>query len=161
MVLGASILCSTGFMLYGTSSEALTAGLDYQVASFKVSAFEQPIEPVPSVPQKSERTQIVDYLQEKFGDASVEAITIIRACENGTFDPKRVSPLNIQKSGRRSYDVGLMQINVDENNTAEQERLKDWKYNIDRGYAKYKASGNKFTQWTCAKVIGQKNYLGE
>lgn len=107
---------------------------------------------------RSERERMVDYLQEVFGDASVEAITVIRACENGTFDPKRTSGLNIQKDGRRSYDVGLMQVNVDEGNTTEIERLKDYKYNIDEAYKKYKAGKNSFYYWTCGKVVGHKTY---
>lgn len=110
---------------------------------------------------KTEKQQILAYLVEKFGDKADAAITMIRTCENSTFDPERVSPLNVQKSGRRSYDVGVMQINVDEHNTDELEKLKDWKYNIDRGYAKFKARGDKFTDWTCATVIGEKNYLGK
>jgi hypothetical protein len=109
----------------------------------------------------TEKQQILAYLVEKFGDRADKAIIMIGTCENSTFAPDRVSPLNIQKSGRRSYDVGVMQINVDELNTEEIERLKDWKYNIDRGYQKYKAAGNKFTAWTCATKIGEKNYLGQ
>jgi hypothetical protein len=107
---------------------------------------------------KTEKCQILAYLIEKFQDDAANAITMIRKCENSTFDPNRVSGLNIQKSGRRSYDIGVMQINVDELNTKEIERLKDYKYNIDRGYAKYKASGNTFHQWSCAEVIGQKSF---
>jgi hypothetical protein len=107
---------------------------------------------------KTEKCQILAYLIEKFQDDAANAITMIRKCENSTFDPNRVSGLNIQKSGRRSYDIGVMQINVDELNTSEISKLKDWKYNIDRGYAKYKASGNTFHQWSCAGVIGQKSF---
>jgi hypothetical protein len=107
---------------------------------------------------KTQKCSILAYLVEKFGDDASEAITMIRKCENSTFDPNRVSGLNIQKSGRRSYDIGVMQINVDELNTKEIEKLKDYKYNIDRGYAKYKASGNTFHQWSCAGVIGQKSF---
>lgn len=109
----------------------------------------------------TEKQKILAYIVEKFGDDAADAITMIRKCENSSFNPQIVSPLNIQKSGRRSYDVGVMQINVDENNTEEIQRLKDWKYNIDRGYQKYVGRGKKFTDWTCAHVIGQKNYLGQ
>ena len=109
----------------------------------------------------TEKQQILAYMVEKFGDDAEKAITLVYKCENSTFDPKRKSGLNIQQSGRRSYDIGVMQINVDENNLEEQEKLTNWKYNIDRGYSKYKAAGNKFTAWTCAHVVGQKNYLGQ
>lgn len=110
---------------------------------------------------KTEQQQILAYIVEKFGDRADDAIVMIRKCENSTFDPRRVSPLNIQKSGRRSFDIGVMQINVDEANTDEQERLKDYTYNIDRGYQKYHAAGDKFTAWTCASWTGDKNYLGQ
>lgn len=107
----------------------------------------------------SEKQQIYAYLVEKFGDRADDAIVMIRNCENGTFDPRRVSPLNIQKSGRRSYDVGVMQINVDEHNAEELEKLKDYKYNIDQGYKKYKASGNTFYHWTCGNHAGDYTYV--
>jgi len=123
--------------------------------------YEKPVVVISGQENYTEKQKIMAYMIEKFGDDAASAIAMIRVCENSSLDPKIVSPLNIQKSGRRSYDVGVMQINVDENNTEEIERLKDWKYNIDRGYAKYKARGNKFTDWTCATAIGQKNYLGK
>lgn len=117
--------------------------------------------PAPTIAPLSEHQQILSYIIEKFGDDADEAIAMIRVCENSTFAPDRVSGLNIQKSGRRSYDIGVMQINVDELNTAEIERLKDWKYNIDRGYAKYVSAKKTFKPWSCAPSIGQKNYLGQ
>lgn len=123
--------------------------------------YEKPVIVISGQENYTEKQKIMAYMIEKFGDDAANAIAMVRICENSTLDPRRVSPLNIQKSGRRSYDVGVMQINVDENDIEEQERLKDYKYNIDRGYAKYKARGNKFTDWTCATVIGQKNYLGK
>lgn len=110
---------------------------------------------------KTETCQMISYIAEKFEDDADEMIAIIRTCENGLFTSDRVSPLNIQQSGRRSYDVGLAQINVEETNTEEIEKLKDWKYNIDRAYQKYEGRGNKFTDWTCSTVIGQKNYLSK
>ena len=109
----------------------------------------------------TEHQQILAYLVEKFGKDADKAIIMIGTCENSTFAPDRKSPLNIQKSGRRSYDIGVMQINVDETNVEEQKRLTNWKYNIDRGYQKYHAAGDKFTAWTCSKNIGQRNYLGD
>jgi hypothetical protein len=102
---------------------------------------------------------ILDYLVKVFKHDADKAIVMIKTCENGTMDPRRMSPLNIQQSGRRSYDVGVMQINVDETNITEQEKLKGFKYNIDQGFKKYQAAGNRFTAWTCATVIGEKNYL--
>lgn len=109
----------------------------------------------------TEQQQVLAYLVEVFKDDADLAIIMIGTCENSTFAPDRKSPLNIQQSGRRSYDIGVMQINVDENDLVEQKKLTNYKYNIDKGYAKYKAAGNKFTAWTCASKIGQKNYLGQ
>ncbi len=104
----------------------------------------------------SEKQQIMAYLVEKFGDRAGDAITIINQCENHAFNPNAI---NHNHNG--TVDIGVMQINVDPSNTAEVEKLHDWKYNIDRGYAKYKSAGNKFTAWTCATVIGEKNYLNK
>lgn len=108
---------------------------------------------------KTQKQQILAYIVEKFGDRSDDAITMISKCENRGFSPTRKSGLNIQKSGRRSYDIGVMQINVDESNIVEQEKLTDWKYNIDRGYEKYHAAGDTFRPWVCAHEIWEKNYL--
>lgn len=106
----------------------------------------------------TEKQQIMAYIVEKFGDRADDAITMINSCENNGLQPRRVSKLNIQKSGRRSYDVGVMQINVEESDTAEIERLKDWKYNIDKGYEKYKAKNNTFYLWSCGHIAGDKTY---
>jgi len=125
----------------------------------EAKGYDKPIVVISGQENFTEKQKIMSYMIEKFGNDADSAIAMVKICENSTLDPRRVSPLNIQKSGRRSYDVGVMQINVDENNTEEIEKLKDWKYNIDRGYQKYKNRGNKFTDWTCAKVIGQKTYL--
>lgn len=127
---------------------------------FVAQAHAEEIKPTPTPEPKTDREKMLAYVHEKFGERADDAIKMLETCENRGLNPKIVSPLNIQKSGRRSYDVGLFQINVDEHNTAEQEKLKDWKYNTDRAYAKYSAKGNKFTAWTCAPVIGEKNYLG-
>ena len=122
---------------------------------------ERYVEIVKEVPNKckTEKCLMISYLTEKFQDRADDAIHMIKACENNSFDPTRVSGLNIQDNGRRSYDVGLFQINVDENNKEEMERLKDWKYNIDRAYEKYHAKGDTFYFWTCGKVAGDKTYV--
>lgn len=117
------------------------------------------ITPTPAPEPKTEKEKIKAYLKEKFGDRYEDGLKMLETCENSTLDPRRVSALNIQKSGRRSYDVGVMQINVDENNKAEMERLKDYKYNIDRGYEKFKAKGNTFYAWTCGYVAGDRTYV--
>ena len=130
----------------------------YELPKLEIVKVNVPVEIPTPINCTTEKCKILAYIVEKFQDDAANAITMIRKCENSTFDPKRVSPLNIQKSGRRSYDVGIFQNNVDEANRDEIERLKDWKYNIDVAYRKYKASGNNFYQWSCAGVINQKSF---
>ena len=104
---------------------------------------------------KTQRQQILAYIVEKFGDRAGDAISIINQCENHAFNPDAI---NHNPNG--SIDVGVMQINTSPT-SPEAQKLHDWKYNIDRGFAKYKSRGNKFTDWTCASVIGEKNYLSK
>lgn len=158
----------TGFLLavmvYG-SAKYLVSTVSAAAPGNEPKIIERKVEVIKEVEVdrkfKTEKQQILAYMVEKFGDRSDDAITMINKCENRGFSPTRKSGLNIQKSGRRSYDIGVMQINVDESNVAEQERLMNWKYNIDRGYEKYHAAGNKFTAWVCAPEIWEKNYLGK
>lgn len=84
---------------------------------------------------------------------------MLETCENSTLSPTRVSGLNIQKSGRRSYDVGVWQINADESDKVEIEKLKNHKYNTDRAYAKFKAKGNTFYLWSCGHVANDRTYV--
>jgi hypothetical protein len=123
----------------------------------KIVEVEKPIDR--PVKCDTEKCRILAYIVEKFQDDAANAITMIRKCENSSFDPRRVSGLNIQKSGRRSYDVGIFQINVDEENLDEIEKLKGWRYNIDQAYAKYKAHNNTFYLWTCGYVVGDYTYV--
>lgn len=106
----------------------------------------------------SEHQQILAYIVEKFGDRADDAIAMINQCENSTFNTEAMNH-NVQQSGRRSFDVGVFQMNVDEDNTAEIEKLKDWKYNIDRAYDKYHAKNNTFYFWTCGYTVKDRTYL--
>lgn len=92
------------------------------------------------------------YIVDKFGDDANLAITMLTKCENHALDPQAT---NVNKNG--SVDRGVFQIN----STNGGEEMYDWKKNIDTAYKLYKNRGNKFTDWTCAGVIGQKNYLGK
>lgn len=109
---------------------------------------------------KTQKQQILAYIVSKFGDSAADAITIIRKCENSTFDPTRMNKSN--KNG--TWDVGVMQINVDPENAAEVKKLQDYRYNIDRGYQKFlQGDGGKhrktFYLWTCGHEIGQYTYV--
>lgn len=152
-----SMVIGFAFSKYGETMKAFEI---YAQAS-EDREVKKPVVVISGQENYTEKQKIMAYMIEKFGDDAANAIAMVRICENSTLDPNRVSPLNIQNSGRRSYDVGVMQINVDELDTEEIEKLKDYKYNIDRGYKKYLNRGKKFTDWTCATVIGQKNYLGK
>lgn len=124
-------------------------------------------EPTPTqtpAPQQTLEQKILIYLVQVFGDDADKAIVMIKTCENGTFSPTRMSGVNFHKDGRKTIDVGVMQINVDVENTKEIERLKDYKYNIDRGYEKYKMGDgrkhrNSFYLWTCGHVVGDYTYV--
>lgn len=166
----------TGIVLYAgalLTKGAIVKATDYATTDYlrtvdfatpsALTVFAEPkliVEPTPVKPPKGIKQEIFEYLVEKFGDHAGDAIAIIRTCENGTFEPSRVSGVN--KNG--TIDVGVMQINVDANNTKEIEKLKDFRYNIDRGYMKWKqgdggAHRNSFYLWTCGKVINQYTYV--
>ena len=100
----------------------------------------------------TEKQQILAYIVEKFGDRSADAITLINKCENHAFNPNAI---NHNRNG--TVDRGIFQINSIHGG----EEMFDWKKNIDMAYRIYKSHGEKFTAWTCSKVIGERNYLGE
>lgn len=121
----------------------------------------KPVEtPVKTVSEActTEKCRATEYFKEKFGDRAEDGLKMLETCENRSLSTSVVSPMNIQQSGRKSYDVGFMQINVDANNTKEIEKLKDYKYNIDQGHRKFVAKNNTFYAWTCGHVIGDATY---
>lgn len=101
---------------------------------------------------KSEKQQILAYIVEKFGDRAADAITLIHTCENSTFNPRAI---NHNRNG--TVDRGVFQINSIHGG----EDMFDWKTNVDMAYTIYRSRGNKFTAWTCAHTVGEKNYLGQ
>lgn len=100
----------------------------------------------------TEKQQILAYIVQRFGDRSADAITLINQCENHAFNPRAI---NYNRNG--TVDRGIFQINSIHGG----EEMFDWKTNIDTAFKIYTAHGNKFTAWTCAHVVGEKNYLGE
>lgn len=99
--------------------------------------------------------QIEARIHEVFGDRADDAIKMLKTCENKSFDPQVVSPLN----DNGSVDVGLFQINTDPKNTDEVEKLKNWEYNIQRAYKKFEAKYRTFYYWTCGNVAGDYTYV--
>ena len=101
----------------------------------------------------TEKQQIMDYIVELFEDDANLAITMLTKCENSKLDSQ------IQGHNRNgTTDNGVFQINSIH---ATPEEMRDWKANVDMAYKIYQGWGNKFTAWTCAPVINQKNYLRE
>ena len=136
----------------------LVKAYENEVVPSPASVVVEEVSPASSSRSYSVKQEILKYIIEKFGDRSPDAIVMIKTCENSTFDPHRMSKLNIQKNGRRSYDVGVFQINVDADNEKEIEHLKDWKYNIDQAYKKYQAHENTFYLWSCGDKAGDYTY---
>lgn len=102
----------------------------------------------------TEKQQIMAYLVQVFGDRADDAITMINTCENSSFSSQTINKGN----NNGTWDVGVMQINVDPKNTEEVEKLKGYKYNIDRAYLKYKAHKNTFYLWSCGDRAGDYTY---
>jgi len=138
-------------------------------AYFSVRASEELVSPVPEASPtpsplptptptvcKTEKCQVLQYITEKFGERAADAIVIIRTCENSTFDQSRT---NHNRNG--TVDYGIFQINSIHEKRYGGAFKTDWKANIDVAFEIYKSAGEKFTPWTCAHKIGEKNYLGQ
>lgn len=128
----------------------------------EVVTIEKPVEVIKEVEVdrtfKTQKQQIMAYLVEVFGDDADDAITVLNKCENSSFNPEAI---NHNRNG--TCDIGVMQINAPCSGE-EFEKLKDWKYNIQRGYAKFKAGDggkhkNSFYLWTCGYEVGHYTYL--
>ena len=105
---------------------------------------------------KTEKCKILSYIVDKFQDDAANAITLVRTCENSTFDQKR---FNVNKNGTK--DWGIFQVNDVHSKRYGEAFKTSWKANVDVAYEIYKSAGKKFTPWTCAPIINQANYLGE
>lgn len=95
---------------------------------------------------KTQREQIVEYIFEVFGDDAVEAIVIIRKCENSKFDPKAT---NWNRNG--TWDTGIFQINEIHGYSLEQ--MQDWKQNVDAAKKIFDRAGD-WSPWSCSHEVG-------
>ncbi len=110
-------------------------------------------EATPSAALKSEKQQILEYIVEVFGEDAADAIVVVRKCENSAFNPRAV---NYNRNG--TVDRGIFQLN---SQYWGGEELFDWKTNIDKAYEVFTRAGKKWSPWTCAHVVDQKNYLNQ
>lgn len=144
-----------GFRYFTESAIAAAPGYEPQVLIKQVEVIKE-VEVDRTF--KTQKQQIMAYLVEVFGDDADDAITVLNKCENSSFNPEAVN-----HNANGTCDVGVMQINV-ACEGEEFEKLKDWKYNIQRGYAKFKAGDggkhkNSFYLWTCGYEVGHYTYL--
>lgn len=136
------------------------------ITPFPVRAYEE-VTPTPTVtpetviftptptptptPIQTEKTEILAYIVEVFGDDSADIITMVRKCENSTFDQKRG---NDNRNGTR--DQGVLQVNSVHLSGKEFPVCKkahdNWKSNIDCGKAIFDKYG--LSAWSCSKEVG-------
>ncbi len=93
---------------------------------------------------------------ERFQDDAANAITLIRKCENSTFDQSRTNHNN-----NGTIDYGIFQVNSIHTKKYGDAFIADWRANVDTAYKIYQSAGNTFRPWTCAPVVDQLNYLGQ
>ena len=161
LVMTTFLSISLGLMIYRhTHQEELISPLPVQASegvAEEITVAGQLVEPTPStLPQTTEKQQILNYIVEKFGDRSDAAIAMIYKCENSTFDQTRV---NTNNNG--TQDFGIFQINSIHEKRYGGAFKTDWKANVDVAFEIYKSAGNSFRPWTCAGIANEKNYLGQ
>lgn len=108
--------------------------------------------PTPSVSNKEE---VMAYIVEVFGDDADRAIWMAK-CESGL---RKDAYNGSNRNGTADY--GVFQINSVHIKTYGDEFTTDWKTNVEVAHKIFKAHGNSFRPWVCAKSIGEKNYLGK
>lgn len=100
---------------------------------------------------EGEKHEIFTYIVEKFGEDAGDAITLVRKCENSTFDQTRT---NHNRNG--SVDYGIFQINSIHTARFGEEFKTDWKANVDVAYEIFSEQG--WSPWACSSTIGVKSF---
>lgn len=90
---------------------------------------------------------IEQYIRLKFGVYAEDGLTMLKTCEN-----KQLNPTAINWNSNGTWDYGLWQINQVHGYT--QEQLADYQFNTDVAWKIFERAGYKFTDWTCAYVVG-------
>src|SRR3990167_10234527 len=93
----------------------------------------------PSPHPETYKTQVLKYIVDKFGDASPDAIVLLRKCENSTFSDKAI---NVNKNGTKDFSV--FQINTIHAKKYGTAFMSNWRVNVDVAYEIYKSRGNTF-----------------
>jgi len=111
-------------------------------------------EPTPTptpTPILSQKEQIIQEINQVFGDDAERGIRMLEECENRTLNPEAI---NWNKNG--SWDFGLWQINSIHGYSKEQ--LKDYRFNTKVAYKLFKNAGYSFSPWTCARYAGDRPF---
>lgn len=122
------------------------AVIEREVEVEKIVEVEKPV----AVPLgcDTEKCSILAYIVEVFQDEAANAITIIRKCENSTFDQNRT---NQNRNGTK--DWGIFQINdANANLCRGLDYQNNWKDNIDCAYKVYQSQS--WSAWACSEQIG-------
>jgi hypothetical protein len=116
-----------------------------------VEAKELP-EPTPTpTPILSQKEQIIQEINQVFGDDAERGIKMLEECENKTLNPEAI---NWNRNG--TWDFGLWQVNQIHGYSKEQ--LKDFRFNTKVAYKIFKNAGYSFSPWTCARYAGDKPF---
>lgn len=95
----------------------------------------------------SEHDQIVNYIKVVFGKDANKAFKLL-SCENPSLNPRAIN-----HNGTWSTDWGLFQLNDYYQGITNKDFLFDYKINTNIAYKIYVSWGNKFSAWTCGKLL--------
>lgn len=146
--------CVTAYVLLGVGADAVKAWntplhplSDISIVEIEV---DKPV-PVPWSNCKTEKCKILAYIVDVFQDDSADAITMVRKCENSTFEMRRGG-----QNSNGTYDWGTFQINEIHVARYGDGFKTDWKENVDVAYQIFLDRG--WTAWSCSHVVGVRSF---